>query len=224
MQRNTYVQMYIVYLYTIAGDDEYWHAYSDVLQAVKYNLRTGRKACAVDRDAQQPLRTARKSGRNGTACTFVRDSAEESPLYVNVDMLTGVYANSWVDSLAAAFGSVLTLGGDVDEAICLHAVYDAIWRKYGVLPDRYNWQLNAPDVKFYPLRPEFVETTYHLYRATRNPYYLHVGKRILESLNNHTKARCGYATVHDVTTMTLEDRMESFFLSETCKYLYLVRN
>ena len=35
--------------------------------------------------------------------------------------------------------------------------------------------------------------------------------------------RCGYATLHDVIDKSLEDRMESFFLSETCKYLYLVR-
>ena len=35
--------------------------------------------------------------------------------------------------------------------------------------------------------------------------------------------RCGFATVHDVRDKTLEDRMESFFLSETCKYLFLVR-
>ena len=33
---------------------------------------------------------------------------------------------------------------------------------------------------------------------------------------------CGYGTIHDVNTKELEDRMESFFLSETCKYLYLV--
>ena len=33
---------------------------------------------------------------------------------------------------------------------------------------------------------------------------------------------CGYATLHDVFTKTKEDRMESFFLSETCKYLFLV--
>ena len=35
-------------------------------------------------------------------------------------------------------------------------------------------------------------------------------------------ARCGYATLHNVMDKTKEDRMESFFLSETCKYLYLV--
>ena len=81
------------------------------------------------------------------------------------------------------------LAGDVEEAICHHAVYYSIWRKYGCLPERYNWQLEAPDVKFYPLRPELAESTYLLYRATRNPFYLHVGRDILPSLNNHTKAK-----------------------------------
>ena len=34
--------------------------------------------------------------------------------------------------------------------------------------------------------------------------------------------RCGYATLHNVMDKSQEDRMESFFLSETSKYLYLV--
>ena len=51
---------------------------------------------------------------------------------------------------------------------------------------------------------------------------MHVGKEILKSLNQLTKVECGYATVHDVETKTLEDRQESFFLSETCKDLYLL--
>ena len=51
---------------------------------------------------------------------------------------------------------------------------------------------------------------------------MHVGKEILTNLNQFTKVQCGYATIHDVETKTLEDRQESFFLSETCKYLYLL--
>ena len=60
------------------------------------------------------------------------------------------------------------------------------------------------------------------FQATKNPFYLHVGKDILSSLNLHTKSECGYATIHDVDDKSLEDRQESFFLSETCKYLYLL--
>lgn len=55
--------------------------------------------------------------------------------------------------------------GDVEDAICLHAFYYAIWKRYGALPERYNWQLQAPDVPFYPLRPELVESTYLLYQV-----------------------------------------------------------
>lgn len=80
----------------------------------------------------------------------------------------------------------------------------------------------VPEVAFYPLRPELAESTYMLYRATRNPFYLHVGREMLQSLNTFTRVRCGYATVHSVLDKSLEDRMESFFLSETTKYLYLV--
>lgn len=56
--------------------------------------------------------------------------------------------------------------GDVEDAICLHAFYYAIWKRYGALPERYNWQLQAPDVPFYPLRPELVESTYLLYQVS----------------------------------------------------------
>ena len=41
-------------------------------------------------------------------------------------------------------------------------------------------------------------------RATKNPFYLHVGRDILYNLNNHTKAVCGYATVHDVQVSAIK--------------------
>ena len=41
-------------------------------------------------------------------------------------------------------------------------------------------------------------------------------------LNCYIYSRCGYATIHNVLDKSIEDRMESFFLSETTKYLYLV--
>uniref|UniRef100_A0A8D0CIU1 alpha-1,2-Mannosidase n=1 Tax=Scleropages formosus TaxID=113540 RepID=A0A8D0CIU1_SCLFO len=59
-------------------------------------------------------------------------------------------------------------------------------------------------------------------QATKNPFYLHVGMDILQSIEKYTKVRCGYATLHHVVDKSKEDRMESFFLSETCKYLYLL--
>jgi len=125
--------------------------------------------------------------------------------------------------LQAAFSSVQTLHGDLDEAVCQHALHYSVWRKYAALPERFNWKTSGADVKFYPLRPELAESTYFLYRATRSPFYLRVGSEILDDLNAYARSQYGYATLHDVDDMSQkEDRMESFFLSETCKYLYLL--
>jgi mannosidase alpha-like ER degradation enhancer 3 len=64
-----------------------------------------------------------------------------------------------------------------------------------------------------------VESTYFLYRETNDPYYLEVGKNVLKSLPKHARVACGYATIKDVRTLQKEDRMDSFVLAETFKYL-----
>lgn len=187
---------YLLKAYILFGDEQYLRMFNESYETIKFHMRKGREKC-----------------NHGDGVP---------PMYVNVNMMTGELANTWIDALQAAWPAVQVLSGDTEEAICFHAYYYSIWKKYGALPERYNWQLKTPDIVFYPLRPELVESTYFLYMATRNPFYLHVGRDILTSLSTHTKTECGYGTIHNVHTKTLEDRMESFFLSETCKYLYLL--
>ncbi|XP_065411722.1 ER degradation-enhancing alpha-mannosidase-like protein 3 isoform X3 [Chrysemys picta bellii] len=74
----------------------------------------------------------------------------------------------------------------------------------------------------HPLRPEFAESTYFLYKATGDPYYLEVGKTLIENLNKYARVPCGFAAMKDVRTGSHEDRMDSFFLAEMFKYLYLL--
>ncbi|CAF3168699.1 unnamed protein product [Rotaria socialis] len=187
---------YLLKNYILFGDESDLRMFDDAYRSVTQYLRRGRVNCM--------------------------DEEGIHPMFVNVNMQTGQLATTWIDALQASFPAVQVLRGDIDEAICLHALYYSIWRKFGVLPERFNWQIKMPDVLFYPLRPEFIESTYFLYQATKNPFYLHVGRDILDNLNTYTRAECGFATVHDVRDKTLEDRMESFFLSETCKYLFLL--
>ena len=77
-----------------------------------------------------------------------------------------------------------------------------------------------PSQKSYPLRPEHAESAFLLHRATGDDRFLREAAGVLEALRG-TRTSCGYAAVKDVKTKVLEDRMESFFLSETVKYLYL---
>ena len=44
---------------------------------------------------------------------------------------------------------------------------------------------------------------------------------MVENLQRHARVPCGFASV-GVTNLRLDDRMDSFFLSETLKYLYLL--
>ncbi|XP_061583299.1 ER degradation-enhancing alpha-mannosidase-like protein 1 [Cololabis saira] len=187
---------YLLKSYILFGEREDYQMFQAAYDSIQNHLRRGRESC--------------------------NEGEGDPPLYVNVNMFSGEIMNTWIDSLQAFFPGLQVLSGDVDNAICLHAFYYAIWKRFGALPERYNWQLQAPDVLFYPLRPELVESTYLLYQATKNPFYLHVGMDILQSLEKNAKVRCGYATLHHVVDKSKEDRMESFFLSETCKYLYLL--
>jgi len=54
-------------------------------------------------------------------------------------------------------------------------------------------------------------------QATRDPFYLDVGERVLNDIEIRAKVECGFAGVSDLLTNTLSDRMESFVLSETLK-------
>ncbi|TFK64227.1 glycoside hydrolase family 47 protein [Pluteus cervinus] len=77
----------------------------------------------------------------------------------------------------------------------------------------------------YILRPETVESLFIAYRLTGNPKYRAYGWKIFQSIEKHCKVESGgYASVLNVADLESEkeDRMETFFLSETLKYLYLL--
>ncbi|KAI8920156.1 glycoside hydrolase family 47 protein [Powellomyces hirtus] len=151
---------------------------------------------------------------------YVRD--EKGIVYKNVNMDTGALAASWIDSLAAFFPGLQVMVGDLPNAAALHQLYVAIWTRYSALPERFDFSTRAPAISSYPLRPELIESTYMLYQATGDHYYLEVGERILNDLEKMARVPCGFATLSDVVQGKHDDRMESFFLSETLKYLYLL--
>jgi mannosidase alpha-like ER degradation enhancer 1 len=54
-------------------------------------------------------------------------------------------------------------------------------------------------------------------QATRDPFYLDVGERVLFDLTTRAKVACGLTGIQDLRTNKRDDRMESFALSETLK-------
>ncbi|KAL0442527.1 UNVERIFIED_CONTAM: Mannosyl-oligosaccharide 1,2-alpha-mannosidase MNS3 [Sesamum latifolium] len=75
------------------------------------------------------------------------------------------------------------------------------------------------------LRPETVESLFVLFRITEDPKYREWGWEIFEAFEKYTKVDSGgYTSLDDVTVLPphRRDKMETFFLGETLKYLYLL--
>lgn len=74
------------------------------------------------------------------------------------------------------------------------------------------------------LRPETVESLFYQYRLTKDTKYRDWGWQIFQAFEHYTKiATGGYSSVWTVMDPSKkQDKMESFFVSETLKYLFLL--
>ncbi|KAI7973984.1 hypothetical protein EIK77_001626 [Talaromyces pinophilus] len=153
-----------------------------------------------------------------------RGHGYQHPHYVQADLQTGATRAFWIDSLSAFYPGVLTLAGRIEEATEIHLLATALWTRFSALPERWNVATGEIDngLGWWGGRPEFIESTYYLYRATKDPWYLHVGEMVLRDIKRRCWTRCGWAGLQDVRTGELQDRMESFFLGETAKYMFLL--
>jgi mannosyl-oligosaccharide alpha-1,2-mannosidase len=96
----------------------------------------------------------------------------------------------------------------------------------GLMPECV--RVNSRGINFcddrYQLRPETIESLFYLYRFTGLPKYRDYAWTIFQAIETHCKVTYGYATVTDVHTVPAAhvDHMDSYFLAETLKYLYLI--
>lgn len=150
----------------------------------------------------------------------------EEGLHVDVDMHKGnrKATSSIISGLSGFWPALQVLAGDTLSAKATFGFFHSIWSKFGALPDVFDLETNS--VRDYsldsPNRPELLESAYHLYTATKDDKYIFFGRDVLTHLNTRLKVKCGYASLGDVVTGRLDDRMDSFFLAETLKYLYLL--
>ena len=153
-----------------------------------------------------------------------RGEMNQHPHYVQVDIYTGALRAFWLDSLSAYYQGVLTLAGELEEAQSTHLLFTAIWTRYSALPERWSTITGNVEsgLRWWGGRPEFIESTWYLYQATKDPWYLHVGEMALRDIKRRCWTACGWAGLQDVRTGEKMDRMESFFLGETAKYLFLL--
>uniref|UniRef100_A0A8C7GFG4 alpha-1,2-Mannosidase n=1 Tax=Oncorhynchus kisutch TaxID=8019 RepID=A0A8C7GFG4_ONCKI len=78
--------------------------------------------------------------------------------------------------------------------------------------------------RYYILRPEVIESYMYMWRLTHDPKYREWGWEAVEALEQHCRVEAGFSGIRDVYAQTVshDNMQQSFFLSETLKYLYLL--
>ncbi|XP_064026157.1 mannosyl-oligosaccharide 1,2-alpha-mannosidase IA [Pogoniulus pusillus] len=123
-------------------------------------------------------------------------------------------------------GHHIELGAEI--ARTCHESYDRTSMKLGPEAFRFDGGVEAiatrQNEKYYILRPEVIETYMYMWRLTHDPKYRQWGWEAVEALEKHCRVDGGYSGLRDVYNSheSHDDVQQSFFLSETLKYLYLL--
>src|SRR5690606_35213352 len=117
---------------------------------------------------------------------------------------------------------MLVLGNDIETAEKIQVSCYRMWKHFGIEPEELNFKTFEVTSPYYILRPENIESAFYLYRKTKNPKYLEMGITFFESIKKYCRIDEGYASLKNVMSKEIMDSMESFYLAETLKYLYLI--
>jgi mannosidase alpha-like ER degradation enhancer 2 len=169
-------------------------------------------------------RNCRKMWKTSIAAInkYLADQTPTGLWYAQVDMNTGARKSTLFGSLNAFFPAVLALSGDMDRARRLEDSAYRMWNLAGIEPEEIDYSTMRITSAKYHLRPEIIESAYYLYFFTHDERYREMGRTFLNSLTRYCRTEEAYAALTDVRTKEKVDEMESFFLAETLKYLYLV--
>eukprot|EP01083_Nonionella_stella_P125911 380889_1 len=128
------------------------------------------------------------------------------------------------DTFAGYWAGVLALSGELGAAEEFTENLMSIQDELEFIPELYNFRerevVNGREG--YPLRPEYAEALFYAFTSTGSELYEKAALKLLRSINEHCRTECGFAALSSVQSKQKEDLMDSFFLSETLKYLYLI--
>ncbi|HIH97920.1 MAG TPA: glycoside hydrolase family 47 protein [Thermoplasmata archaeon] len=147
---------------------------------------------------------------------------DERLWYKRVNMNTGKLINRHFGALDLFLPGLFVSSNQVSRGEKLIQSGYYMWNEWGIEPELIDYSTMNVLNPGYALRPELMESTYHLWKLTGNPQYRERGYTLFESIVKGCKSDVGYARIKDVTTMEKEDLMDSFFFAETLKYAYLL--
>jgi mannosidase alpha-like ER degradation enhancer 2 len=170
-----------------------------------------------DKDCEQMWKTSISAVNK-----YVADPTPDGLWYAQVNMNTGAKVSTHYGALDAFFPAVLALSGDLKRAEQLQNSSYKMWTSWGIEPEEFDYSTMKITYPGYELRPEIIESTYYLHYFTGKPLYLDMGRTFADSLERYCRTDVAFAALVNVESKQQRDDMESFFLAETLKYLYLL--
>ncbi|CAL5361029.1 hypothetical protein CsSME_00051857 [Camellia sinensis var. sinensis] len=167
--------------------------------------------------------------------SLVRRSKPSSFTYICEKM--GSNLNDKMDELACFAPGMIALGssgyGSDDSQTFLTLAEELAWTCYNfyqstptkLAGENYfftSGQDMSVGTSWNILRPETVESLFYLWRLTGNKTYQEWGWNIFEAFEKNSRIESGYVGLKDVNSGVKDNMMQSFFLSETLKYFYLL--
>ncbi|HEX3091431.1 MAG TPA: glycoside hydrolase family 47 protein [Candidatus Angelobacter sp.] len=153
---------------------------------------------------------------------YLADNTRSGLWYSQVDMNTGKRISTQYGALDAFFPAVLARSGDLERAKRLQESSYKMWTTFGIEPETLDYTTMKAVASGYQLRPEIIESAYYLAFYSKDSRYQEMGSTFLLSLVRYCKTDAGFAALSNVETKSKRDSMESYFLAETLKYLYLL--
>jgi mannosidase alpha-like ER degradation enhancer 2 len=153
---------------------------------------------------------------------YLADTTFGGLWYGEGNMRTGKIMGTTFGALQAFFPAVLCLANDVGRARLLEQSCYRMWNRYGIEPEEINYATMTATAKEYYLRPEIIESAYYLWHYTGDTLYRTMGRTFFDDLRRYCRTAVAYTRLDDVITKEKADGMDSFFLAETLKYLYLL--
>jgi mannosidase alpha-like ER degradation enhancer 2 len=170
-----------------------------------------------DKDCEQMWRSSIEAVNK-----YLADDRPDGLWYGEANMNTGARIGTQFGALDAFFPGTLALSGDIDRARRLEESCYKMWTTFGIEPEELDYSKMKIAYNGYALRPEIIESAYYLHHFTNDSRYLDMGHTFFDSLVKYCRTETAYCALRNVETKEKSDRMESFFLAETLKYLYLL--
>jgi hypothetical protein len=152
---------------------------------------------------------------------YIPEEIDSSYWYGQVNKETGEKGNRVVTLYDAYFPAVLALSGDLDHAALYQDSWNKLWLKYGLEPMVYDYGKKEILHPAYNLNPEIIESAYYLYYFTGDEKYKKMTAQYFGDILKYCRTDVAFTNIKDVRTKEQKDHMETFFLAETMKYLYL---